>query len=160
MGERQGKAVGRIAIAAFCAAGMLTGCLGSSGPREERRLSVLRPLAEPREEVTVKVSREKLKAAVSNEGALRAIRPIQTYSSGEAREGELPQYRIFGVVPGSAYDLVGLKNKDVLVAVNDRLLANGGVIEQIFSLLPGENEVSIELVRANRAMLLRCEIVD
>lgn len=78
------------------------------------------------------------------------------------REGQqLPQYRIFDVHSGSAYQLLGLEDGDILLAANDRIIYDpSGFRTFVVEYLKGQSEASLTLQRGGVTSLVRYTFVE
>ena len=135
--------------------GSLAACSQLSSHSEERRLSVLRPVPRDLKTVEIRLSRDKLNEALTEKVSLEALRIVEIFSSVTPGGDPLPRYRIFGVMPGSVYRLMGLENADIIVGMNDRILANPAVFKAAVQYLPQEKQSELEIVRNSTPMLLR-----
>lgn len=88
------------------------------------------------------------------------IRLVQTYQKSDEAPGNEPRYRLFDIRSGSAYELVGLENGDLLLGVNGRLVFNPAKFPVFIQLLAQEQRASIQLVRAEKPMNLSLYVTD
>ena len=106
------------------------------------------------------VSKNMLKTALKNEASFKAVRTIELYSNSTANGTRIPRYRIFDILPGSVYEVMGLMNADILIGINDRIIVNPALIGAAIRLMPEEKESQIELVRNEVSMLLKYKFID
>jgi type II secretory pathway component PulC len=106
-----------------------------------------------------RVSRTLFRGAVSNNYLLERVRAIQLLKTDNLGDG-LPEYRIFDIKEGSPYDLVGMKNADVLVGLNDYPIDEASKIPKFMYLLQGENSGLIEVRRQGKPILLKISFLD
>lgn len=137
---------------------LLTSCTARTA-LDERRLSALNPTATQIESHEITVQRAELKKALFDTARVERLRVIEVFASPIAR-GSYPEYRLFEIEPGSVYQLLGLQNADILVGVNDYIVANPGVFKKFVYLLPQEKEAQIEVRRGNQPMLFHYKVID
>lgn len=137
---------------------MFTGCasLFSSGEVEPSRIK-----APAREAVVeeIVVSRVDLKLALGNELKTAQIRAVEVFQSSSGVPQQFPNFRLFDIQDGSVYALLGLKNADILVAINERAVVASHVIGQVVRLLPNEKSVTFEVIRSGKSTLLKVRFV-
>jgi len=140
----------------------LAGC-SSMAPSDEgmgRRLSAIRPGAVPPREVRTEISRSQLQAALERAGAANSIRLVSTFRRAEASPSGAPEYRLFDIQPGSPYALLGLKNADVLIGVNDFAITNPRGFPQFMQAVIREPGVTFALRREERPFTLAVSFTD
>ncbi len=140
----------------------LLGCSGMQSSEEGvgRRLSTIRPGAVPPREVRAEVSRAQLQAALERAGAANAIRLVSTFRRAEASPSGAPEYRLFDIQPGSPYALLGLKNADVLIGVNDFAITNPRGFPQFMQAVIRESGVTFALRREERPFTLAVSFTE
>lgn len=87
-------------------------------------------------------------------GKLRLV-PV---TRGLASQGEPPEYRLFGILPGTPCDLLSLKNGDILVSANDYVIYDMDKFAYYLSLLTNQSEGMIEIKRAGTPMLVKFQL--
>lgn len=95
------------------------------------------------------------KALASNQPA----RVVELLYGKNASPG-YKQYRLFGVKPGSTYDLLGLENADIILAANGYVLHSQDKLPKFLALLPGEKRATIDIRRAGQAVRFAYTIVN
>lgn len=128
--------------------------------REERMLSRLRPAPAGIETVELSLDRQALLRALERVSAVERLRLVEIFTSRPEAGPLFPEYRLFDVEPGSVYHLMGLRNADILIAANDRILVNPVVFKQYVRLLPNEKEAQVHIKRGGKEILLKYRIVD
>ena len=104
------------------------------------------------------ITREDYRVAAAAEDSAR-IRLVPITRSARDETG-FPEYRLFSIVQGSPYALLGLKNGDVLVTVQGYTLVDSSTFAQYAKLLISENEARLIIRRSGEMMELRTKIVD
>ena len=137
----------------------LIGCSGSS-ISEGVKLSSIRTPDPNRKPIEMKISRAALRSAVADLGTLNRARLVEVFFREQEVGGSPPEYRMFDIAPGSAYDILGLKNADVLVAADDYIVPSAPVFRTYVSLLPTQRDGSIEIRRMGQSMLFHYNFVD
>ena len=95
------------------------------------------------------VYREKLQA----EGSVNDARLVQVFHRGEA-ETEQKEYRLLDVRPGSVYELLKIKQADVLVAANGYVVPTPSMFWNYLRLISRFEVASIEVRRGGTPVLL------
>ncbi|MDC0358366.1 PDZ domain-containing protein [Oligoflexia bacterium] len=108
-------------------------------------------------EVTLKQS--KLADSIKTGNAVDKIRLVQVFQRVSEQQDEYPAYRMFGIVPGGPYQLLGLRNGDVLIAANDWVLFEPQKFKQYVFLLQKEQAAQIEIQREGRPILFKYQFV-
>lgn len=140
---------------------LLSGCGFMNSERPvPKRWAELRGPARPSHEVQVVLSRDEYRRAVEDLQSLSAMRMVQILEPGQTDDLAPPQYRLFNVLPGSAFDMIGLKNTDILVAANDYILYDPQRFTTFMQLIAEEDEASIEIRRGAQPMLFSIHLVD
>ena len=147
-----------------CAGLLLLGCSGMRRGGDdfgsERRLSTLRPGAVPAREVRAEVSRARLQSSLEKAGAVNAIRLVSTFRRAEASPSGAPEYRLFDIQPESPYAILGLRNADVLIGVNDYAVTNPQGFRQFVQAVVREPGVTFALRREERPFTLAVSFTD
>ncbi len=94
------------------------------------------------------IDREAVLKAVDDMGQILSdARLIPNIVGGKVQGFKISQIKRKGI-----FDVVGLKNGDILVGVNGKEIGAPAKAVQILSGLKGEREVTIELIRGGRKM--------
>ncbi len=151
-----------IAISCSGCAGLGRGGSSANSSEETRKISVLRnqEYLEGTKFEKFIISRKKLRESFQKPEALTRARIIQTASRSGELGSEFPEYRLFSIIAGDPYALLGLKNGDVLIAANDYLLANPDVFRRYVALLGGEEQARVEVRRGGQPLVLQYSFVD
>lgn len=121
--------------------------------------SRLKPPAKEAVVFESEITKRDLKRALTDELKTAQMRAVEVFQNSSSAQN-YPSFRLFDIQPGSVYDLLGLKNADIVVAINQRVVVNNGVIAQIVRLLPRENDVSFEVLREGKSTFLKIAFVD
>ncbi len=138
---------------------VLSGCVFSSGDEfsPSTQLADYGVLGPPPTKVSKILDREVLVKAIASTAASSKLRLIETlYRKGEGTP--FPEYRIFGVEPGSAYQLLGLQNADVLIAANGYVLFDPRKFQIFVRLLENEDHATLHVRRGGSPILLNIAI--
>jgi type II secretory pathway component PulC len=139
----------------------LLGCSLYGKGADERRLSMLRPVVPKLETQEVSLSREKLLESLKHEQLTRRVRLVQIFNTAAAvSQATIPEYRLFDIDPHSAYYFIGLRNGDVLMGINGRIVVNPDLLSDYVMLLPNEKESQLEIERGTEAILFKYKIVE
>lgn len=138
---------------------LLAGCSGmrSKQVSEEQRQARTRNTPPLIKTVELAIPKAQLKTALEQDVLTERLRVVAIF---RAEDGTQPFYRLFDVSPNSVYKLLGLQNADVLVAANERYIANPNVFKQYVRLLPQEDKAQIEILRGTEAILLKYSFVE
>ena len=101
-------------------------------------------------EVPQQISREKLVASWNKAPRVNALRMVEIYDRGQL----LPRHRLFDIRSGSVYELIVLKERDIVIAADDFLIYDAGkfiAYVQLMTQLP-EAKILIEREGAELAM--------
>ena len=104
------------------------------------------------ESVSYTVSRSELARVLQDRTGKNSIRLIEVFRTTESLP--FPVYRVFGVQEGSAYDLIGIKQADIIVAANDYIIRNPELFVKYVQLLPVEPSAHIELERGGYPLII------
>lgn len=126
----------------------------------ERRLSVLRPIAPQYEIVELSITRTDFSNRIKESALTNRARLVEVFASASGGRLPWPEYRLFDVAPGSVYSLLGLQNADTIVAIDDMILANATVFKQVVPMLSRSASAQIEIRRGSNPMLYRYHFVD
>lgn len=102
----------------------------------------------------MKISRAEYTKALQNQKALQRLRMVPLLRSAKFATG-IPEYRLFDVEPGSAADVLGLKNSDVLIAVDDFILYDSQKFKSYLMLLQNEQSSNLEVQRESKPILFK-----
>lgn len=138
---------------------ILSGCSGmrSKSVSEEQRQARTRNTPPLIKTVDLTIPKDRLKTSLEQDVLTEKLRVVAIF---RAEDGTQPFYRLFDVSPNSVYRLLGLQNADVLVAANERYIANPNVFKQYVRLLPQENKAQIEILRGTEALLLKYTFIE
>jgi hypothetical protein len=130
---------------------ILQGCTPPP-PLEPKRIDEIRPVPPLLKITTFTIQRNDFRNAIVK-GPDNAIRLVPVYESVASR-GSF-ENRIFEIRPGSVYALLGLENRDILVAANGFLVKQPDIFTRFIELLAQENEATIEIRRNGEPRLLK-----
>lgn len=103
----------------------------------------------------IQVSRADLNNALGNELMTSKIRAVEIFQNSSGYSQGFTNFRLFEISEGSVYELLGLSNADILVAINERAVVTPQVISQVVRLLPNEKGVTFEIIREGKSILLK-----
>jgi len=139
---------------------VLGACSAKKADLQDRRISSVRPTPANIEIQELQVKRADVQASLQRDDMVRRIILVEIFNTAAAGvQNGLPEYRLFDIYPGSIYALLGLRNADVLVSANDRLLVNSSVFIDYVRLLAKESEAQIEIRRVGKPILLKYRFV-
>ena len=104
------------------------------------------------------VSRAAFKKRVANED-LRNIRMVPVTRSVREDTG-FPEYRLFSISPESAYAMIGLEERDILIAAQDYAVVDPSTFPIVVKLLENESEARILIKRLGKMELVRTVFTD
>lgn len=108
----------------------------------------------------LRLSRSELLARAQQSGGLNTIRLIEIYER-ERSSSAPPRYRVFGVQPGSIYELLGLNTADVLLAAEGRVVYTPtGFPTYILVYLPKQSKATIDISREGQPIHYEYEIFE
>jgi hypothetical protein len=110
--------------------------------------------------VAVDVPTSDFKSALAGASAQRGIRLVPLLYGKDRVNPGYPEYRLFGIFPGSAYSMIGLENADILVAANGFIIDNPGKFPRYIELLSKEKQGFIDVRRAGDALRLKLNFVE
>lgn len=79
---------------------------------------------------------------------------------GDTMSDDLPEYRLFGIEPHSAYWVLGLRNADILVGADDYVIYDSRAFPKFIELLSKQNEGTVEIRRDGKPLLFKYSITD
>ena len=138
---------------------LLAAC-SSMSPKEERRLSVLRPESVNLHPKEIVIARSRIKKALADDASIEKLRVVQIFSRVSANGNSLPRYRLFDIDPDSIYQLLGLQNADILVGVNDRVVVNPDIFKVVVRYFIDEKDPQIEIERGGTPLLFKYSITE
>jgi len=104
------------------------------------------------------VSKAEFKKRVAGED-LRNIRMVPvTRSIGE--DTGFPEYRLFSISPDSAYSMLGLEERDILVAAQDFAVVDLSTFPVVIKLMEKEPEARLLIKRLGKMELIRTVFVE
>lgn len=106
-----------------------------------------------RRTIKVELVREEYQKMLEVEGSANDARLVQIFHRGEAEE-ELKEYRLLDVRPNSVYDLLKLRQADVLIAADGFVVPNPQVFWNYLRLIARFEVASIEIRRGGTPILL------
>jgi type II secretory pathway component PulC len=142
-----------VALALTALAG-LPGCslVGARNAKSGPPLRRVQPSDVAKQELVI--PKQQLVAAIQNQGVGSSLRLIPILK-GESLEGEnFPEYRVFGIKPGSIFSMLGLQNADVLVAADGYVVRDPQTFPRFVGLLKDETSATIEIRREDRPLVL------
>ena len=150
MTKRQGyisRVANGVAIGCFAA---IVGC-APPAPREPKFIDEIRPVSPMLKATNYSIQRKDLVDALkrSQENTVRLV-PITTVSNSATYE-----YRLFEIKPSGVYQLLGLENADVLIAVNRYVIKRPDQFSAFVQLLAAEDEATIEIRRGGEGKLFK-----
>jgi type II secretory pathway component PulC len=104
------------------------------------------------------VSKKKFLATLRQGEGANEVRLVSVFR----REGQqLPQYRIFDVRAGSAYQLLGLEDGDIILAANDHIIYDpGGFRTFVIDYMKEQSSATLTVSRGGVASLYRYSFVE
>ncbi len=137
---------------------LLTGCRAfsgqSGGPSGEA--SKLPRGYSANETQNISISKNKLDQALKVKPELNRIRMVDVFRQGSA----FPEYHLFDIRDNSVYALLGLQNRDVLIAANDYLVFDKSGFPRFVGLLPTTDKASITVRRGERDIKFEYNITE
>lgn len=141
----------------FAFSGCSSGIFASSSiPERPQRYSEVFPAYRNSIEIEkVVVDKEEFSPLAAAPKKLQRIRlvPLVPNSSNF----RLPQYRLFDIQQEGPYRVLGLRNQDVLLAVQDLILYEPSSFPRFVAALRGEDETSFLIVRGERVLELQVQ---
>ena len=137
----------------------LSACSLSSRPKPTY-LSSIRGALPGTKSVEMTISRRELQEALTKTDLNKQVRIVQIFKSASDLGEGLPEYRLFGITPKSAYAVLGVKNADVVVAAHDYVLKNPAAFRDYVGLVGNEKESSLEIRRDGVPTLIKYRFVE
>lgn len=141
-----------------------TGCssffMGRNENGEGVRLSQIRGEDTAAKSYRVKMSRKVIERALEH-GSVEDIRIVRIQRSMQSlAQIDVPEYRIFSLRERGPYRTLGLKNGDVLVAVEDYIVFDPWRFKRYVQMLPSQESAQIQIRRYGRPVILNYTFVD
>jgi type II secretory pathway component PulC len=139
----------------------LNGCTfgGSKGILDSSKLSNYGVDGVPTKRLSVKINREQYKKSLVSTATSANIRLIELlYRKGEG--SPFPEYRVFGVNKGSAYDLMGLEDADILIGANGYVINDANKFRKFIDLLGESKNATLNIRRNEVPMLITINLID
>lgn len=96
--------------------------------------------------------------ALAKRGTSSRIRLVRIFGNAMTVNSVLPEYRVFNVRPDSIYNMIGLKNGDILVAANDYVVQDPNQFDQYLEIVRTDPAPYVEIRRDGRPTLLKFTI--
>lgn len=109
--------------------------------------------------IDLTITRSDLSLALGDEYKTSKLRAVPVFQNSATNTNQQSVYRLFEVAQGSVYDLLGLKEADILVSINERIVVAPHVLGQVVRLLPKENSIQLEILRAGKSYLINTKII-
>ena len=109
--------------------------------------------------VSKEIAKKDLQVALGNELKTAQVRAVEVFQNATGAPQTFPNFRLFDIEAGSVYELLDLRNADILVAINKRAVVAPHVLTQVVRLLPNEKGVEFEIIRAGKSMLVKITFV-
>ena len=132
----------------------LQSCFFNGQPKENPSLK--REIQKGVETIETDISAESYEQALSGY-SVNKIRLVPITHSATGGEG-VPEYRLFSIDEGSTYDLVGLKNADILLSLDGYILTDMDKFPIYMTLVKNQGYGQIEIKRDKRIYLLKFKI--
>ena len=137
---------------------IVTGCTVFSS-NKAISIKAIRPIApSDLKQASITINRQEYVRAVQAEGSAPRLRVI-AIMPGQASMAAIQEYRIFGVTPGSAAALLGLRNSDILVAANEYIVRAPGQFYTFLQFMETVPEASIEIRRNRTPIIIKFKFV-
>ena len=136
---------------------LLTGC----APSSKGALSIEKVRAENAESVNpvkipVKVTKQDYREALSSRNINR-VRMVELFQPRPSSLQKIAEYRLFEIQSKSVFRMLGLRNKDVLVAADGYVVQSPRQFYDYVAALSGVEAATIEIRRDKRPLLLDIE---
>lgn len=106
----------------------------------------------------LQIERRDLTARLSDPETSRAVRLIRIFGRDKEPSEFRAEYRIFGVRTGSVYDVLGLRNNDILVAVDGYSITAPQNFPDFVWQLRNESSGVFEIRRGGEPLLIKIRI--
>jgi len=154
MHEKSVRAVLSLLIAGVCTGGCSILPRSSSNDAPRLKLSEYSSGGIQAMQVPIELERAEFKRLLAQNGSLRGIRFVPILHGKDEPSPGYPEYRMFGIVPGSVYSKMGLENADILIAADGYVLDNPGKFPQYVSLLSEQQGGSVNIRRSGNSLQL------
>jgi|688.fasta_scaffold736240_2 type II secretory pathway component PulC len=157
------KRVSRLRNAAIFSLGLVffpiatfTGCFLQKSSQQPKRIEEIRPNPPIFKSYSLTIQRRDFKSQLGRAGE-NTIRLVPVFQSAVNPESFV--HRVFDVRPKSIYTLMGIKNADILVAVDGYLVKKPEQFVSYVELLQNEDSSTIEILRGGESILLRYNLI-
>ena len=138
--------------------------LCSCGPRktgQPEKFSDAMPGNAAAKTIDLTIPKKKLESAALLGDTINTLRIVAVFRRGDQTSIGLPEYRLFDIRKGSAFDIIGLENADILQAANDYVIYQPeGLKTFVLQMLPTMETSSIRVVRGGVPLILNYKIVQ
>jgi hypothetical protein len=110
--------------------------------------------------IDLTVTKSDLSVALGDEHKTSKLRAVPVFQNSATNSVQQSVFRLFEVEEGSVYDLLGLKEADILVSINERVVVAPHVLGQIVRLLPKENSIKLEVLRGGKSYLISTKLIS
>lgn len=141
---------------------LMFGCHANQPVRPTQISSTRSPMLRMKT-IEMPISRKELNAALNRPAPANDIRMVLVFRGVPGMsetEGPPPEYRFFDIKAESAYDLLGLKNGDILVAAHDFIVYNPTNFPTYVAKLIELPEGFIEIRRGGEPYVLKYRMQD
>lgn len=123
------------------------------GSGKARKISEVRLIPPVFREVQKNVSHESFKRVINGDGEVNKARMVEIYRRGQSKEAPA-EYRLLDVDKEGIFYLIGLRNRDVIVAADGYVIPSGQLFWEYIKLMDKTKNASIEIKRGGRTILL------
>lgn len=142
-------------VLVFLSPVLLSGCAGFFGKNIDKNNIYSMQKELPKKITTINIKIDNLRfQKLLKDKTVQLPRIVSVFVTG----GQPPMYRIFDIAENSTFSLMGLKNVDMLLSVNDRVIRNSDLLYLLPSYLPKDKKVEILIHRNGEFRLLKIEI--
>lgn len=150
---------------AFATVVFFSGCALINQPGTPARagavtIESIKGAARPGQIVPMSVSRSQLKTVLAKGSDLNQLRVVQITQSSTSSTELAPEYRLFGIKPGSVSDILGLQNADVLIAASGYVVFSPNQFADYLHALSELKAGSVQIRRGEDGFLLQYSIID
>lgn len=129
---------------------VLVGC--AAGPTKS---GVVRPADPLARQVERQIPRGVYRDALAQTALMDGIRLVPIYRRNQEFSEDQPEWRLFDIQKGSAYEMLGLQTADVLVSAHGYVVPRPETFKQYVQLLLKEPEARIEIRRDGTPLVVR-----
>lgn len=97
--------------------------------------------------------------AINEKGEINQVRMIEIFRRGQSKEAP-PEYRLLEVDNKGVFYLLGLRERDVIIAADEFIIPNAPIFWEYIKLLEKTRNAKIEINRDGKSLLINTEIVD